>query len=52
VGAFGQELLEPRLRQRRGVGPGDADCIEAARARGLDQRGFDAGWIAQKSRLV
>jgi hypothetical protein len=52
VGAFGEELLESRLRQRRGVGPRDADGVEAARARSLDQRYFDAGGIAQKSRLV
>jgi len=52
VGAFGQELIEPRFRQRRGVGPYDADGVEAARSGGLAQRGFDADGIAQKSRLV
>jgi hypothetical protein len=52
VGAFGQELLEPRLRQRRGVGPRYANGVEAARAGGLDQRCLDAGGMAQKSRLV
>jgi len=52
VGAVGQELLEPRLRQRRSVGPRNADGVEAACAGGLDQRCLDAGGIAQKSRLV
>ena len=35
VRAFGEELLEPRLRLRRGVGPRDADDVEAVLARGL-----------------
>ncbi len=34
-------MLEPRLRLRRGVGPRDADHVEAARARGLEQRCLD-----------
>jgi hypothetical protein len=29
VGAFSQELPQPRLRQRRGIGPRDADNVEA-----------------------
>ena len=52
VRAFGEELLEPRLGVRRGIGPRDADGVEAVLARGFDQRGFDGGGIVQKSRLA
>jgi hypothetical protein len=50
--ALGEELLEPRLRQRCGVGPRDANHVEAAGSRGFDQGCLDAGRIVQKSRSV
>ena len=50
VQAFGKELFEPRFGFRHGVGPGDAGDVEAARARFLDQRGFNLLRICQKSR--
>ena len=46
VGAFGEELLQPLLRQRRGVGPRDADHVEAVLL------GFGDEPCFQKSRLV
>ncbi len=52
VRAFGEELLEPRLGLRRGIGPRHADGVEAVLARGFDQRGFERGGIVQKSRLA
>ena len=48
--AFGEEAFEPRFGFRHGVGLGDAGDVEAARARFIDQRGFDLFGIGQKSR--
>jgi hypothetical protein len=50
--ARGNELLEPRFRLRRGIGPRDADHGEAARAGFIDERGLELCRIAQKSRLL
>jgi hypothetical protein len=40
VQAFGDEARKPLLRLRDGVGPGDADGVEALRARFALERGF------------
>ena len=52
VRALGEELLQPLFGQWRRIRPRDADHVEAAGAGGLDQRRFEAGGLAQKSRSV
>jgi hypothetical protein len=52
VRAFGEELLQPLFGQRRRVRPRDADHVEAAGAGRFDQRCFQIGGVAQKSRSV
>jgi hypothetical protein len=48
--ALGQKLLEPVLGLRYRLGPRDADRVEAVRARGFGERGFQRNRIIQKSR--
>ena len=48
--AVGEETLQPRFGFRYRIWLGNADRVEAARARLDDERGFDLFWIAQKSR--
>ncbi len=50
MGAFGEELEQPRACERHRVGPRDADGVEAVLSRGFDQPGFQVCQIGQKSR--
>jgi len=50
--AVGEEAREAAFRQRRRVGTGDADGIEAARRRACDERLLDFSRVGQKSRLA
>ena len=50
VRALGKEALEPRLRFRDGIGPDNADGIEAMLACCGGERRLEGGRIAQKSR--
>jgi hypothetical protein len=48
--ALGEKLLQASESERNRVGSRDADDIEALCARGVRERGFECGGIAQKSR--
>jgi hypothetical protein len=48
--ALRDEGLEALARERDGIGPRDAERVEAVRARGVDERGLEMCGIAQKSR--
>jgi hypothetical protein len=50
VCTVGNEARQPFLRLGIGIRPRDAGGVEAAGARFLDQRRFDAERLAQKSR--
>jgi hypothetical protein len=50
VQAFGEKMIEPLFRFWYRIRPRDAAGVEAQRLRLSDQRGFDFGGIAQKSR--
>jgi hypothetical protein len=50
VGALGQELPQPRFRQRSGIRARDADRVEAVLARDLRELSLDLGRLDQKSR--
>jgi hypothetical protein len=50
VPARGEEPIEPCAGLWNGVRSRDSGLIETVRARSLDQRGFDGGRTAQKSR--
>jgi hypothetical protein len=50
--AFGDESLEALAHLRDGIGPRNAEGVEAVRARGIGERGLDRGGIGQKSRLA
>jgi hypothetical protein len=47
--AFGEETFQAIARERDGIGPRDAEGIEAVFAGGLAQRVLDRGYV-QKSR--
>jgi hypothetical protein len=48
--AGGEETLQVLVKIPGGIGPHNADKIEAMLPRRIDQRGFDLSWIGQKSR--
>jgi hypothetical protein len=51
VRAVGEEALQPFAGLRgSGVGPGDAENVEAFGSGGFDQAGLDRGGVGQKSR--
>jgi hypothetical protein len=50
--AFGEKAFELNFQFRHGIGLGDAERIESARAGSLCERSFYRGGIAQKSRSV
>ena len=50
VRTIGEEAFEPRFQFGHGVGFGNAERIESARARSLRERSFDRSGLFQKSR--